>query len=297
MTFHNGIDIPTTFDLEPGAQTVSSQMIETSGEATLLGVRSNDIPLVKVKMSKGSASVVMAAAGYSIDFQSERAYNFSGKAGLVNEKHVNKTRRAIDEKLHYFAAYGDQNLGVTGLLNKTGVTATTSTFDVNSASYANAIDFCMALVTDLSLDTRGVFGTSLTVLCGAKTFHKLARITDPQNADRSVLQAVYSRLQAMGRGYESVRFEPRWELDSAMLENTRFGVMSSGTNRDRWVVYAKSPEVCSRQMEASIAQLFPREYVRTDENGAIVYPMFSVASETQISTLNAIKYIDAPRAV
>ena len=299
LTFHNGIDVPTTFDLQPGAQTVSSELISVYGEAALMGVRSNDVPLVKITMSKGSAPVVMAVAGWSLDFQSQRSYNFSGKAGIVSDRSVKTVRRVLDEKLHYYAAYGDLNLGSTGLLNKSGVTTSVSTYNVNSTAttaFSDTLDYLMAMVLDMAYDTRNVFGEGLTILAPAKAFNKMARITDPQDTSVNVFKAFYDRLRAMGAGYESVQILPRFELDSAMLEQARFGVMASGTNRDRWVVYAKNPDVCARQMEEGMAQLFPQEFVRPDENGAIVYPMFQVASETQVYTTNAIKYIDAPKA-
>lgn len=286
----NGTDIPTTFDLEAGAQTVSVDEIIQYGKAALLSPRAKDIPLVKIDMTKSQAAVVMAVSAWSIDFQSERAFNFSGKRNLVEQRSVNAVRRSIEETLHFFAAYGSQDVGVTGLYNNANVTATVSTFNPNTGTFPEMLDFMLGIILSTVEGTRQTRVPN-TVHVSPNLFNRLAQVNDPQDLKTSVLVALRARLDAAG--YPNIQILRREESASSMLES--YGVMSSGTNRDRVLVYYRDPDTLGRQVESVTPMMFPDAYTRT-EGTEIIYPMFNCATETHVYERNAMRYIDLPKA-
>lgn len=295
LPYVNGDAIPTELTLEPGATSVSVDAIRGYGTAALLSPQGTDIPLVQIDISKDQAPIVMAVAGYRVSFQTQRAYDFTGKSDMITDKSVMMVRRAIDERLNSFAAYGEPAIGARGLYNPVGVTPVVSAFNPNTADYSAWIAFLMGLVLNVSLGTNDL--QIPTDICLSEGIMRAAAlVTDPQNADVSVMQAVRSRLDAMGDLYRNIRFRYAPESNSAVLEAK--GIMTAGTNRDRIVVYRKDLMCLSRQMESSIAQMFPAEYVQ--QNGpdlGITYPMFSCASATQLHETNSLQLIDVTKVV
>lgn len=287
LTIANGVDVPTTADLEEGADTVSVDVVTGYGQAGLLGAESSEIPLVQVNVTKDQAPIVMAVAGYAVSFKTERAYSFSGKSAMVTDKSVLFTRRAIDERLNTFGAYGDAGLGVKGLYNFTGVTPTNSTFDPNTATYTQWIDFLMGLVLDAGINT---FDTTIPtdILISRRMMKRAAAVTNAQEASKNVLQAIADRLAAMD-GYENVKVRSRPESDAATL--LARGVRADNT-RDRVVVYRKDPMSIGRQVESDLAQMMPEKYVFADPKAGMVYPMFSCATATQLYESNSVSYVD-----
>ena len=288
MTFFNGVDIPTTFDLEPGAQSVSVDVVTGYGTAGLLGQESSDIPLVQVNLTKDQFPVVMAVAGYAMGFKSERSYNFSGKADLITDRSVLLVRRAIDERLNWFAAYGDPAIGARGFYNNAQVTVDNNAFNPNTATYSDWITFVLDQV--LGIGTAS-FGTVVPtdILMSRNAIKRAAMVTDPQNANVSALMAIRDRLAAID-GYQNITIRSRPESDASML--TARAVPGITPTKDRIVVYRKDPMAQSRQMEASLAELMPEKYVFADPKANVIYPMFSCASATAVHELNAMKYVD-----
>jgi hypothetical protein len=234
----------------------------------------------------------MAVAGYALGFQAERSYSYSGKSSLITERSVLMVRRAIDERLHYFAAYGEPAVGSTGFYNNAAITPVSSSFNPNTATYSDWISFVLDGVLGIGL---GSYNTIIPdeILFSRNMIKRAMAATDTYNANVSAMVAIRDRLNALD-GYENVRIRSRPESDSATLEAK--GVMASGTNKDRVVVYKKDPMTLARQMESSIAQMMPSKYAFSGGDGRIVYPMFSCASATQIYETNAISYIDVTKA-
>jgi hypothetical protein len=289
LTFANGVDIPTTTDLEAGADAVSVDVVTGYGQAGLLGAESSDIPLVQVNVGKDLAPVVMAVAGYAVGFKTDRAYSFSGKSAIVTDRSVLMVRRAIDERLHFYAAYGDPGLGTRGLINSANVTPTTPAFNPNTADFATWVSFLMDLILGMGMSTNGLT-IPTDVLIPPNMMRRAAGVANA-GGDMNVLSTVRERLDAID-GYQQVAIRSRPEVSSAMLFAK--GVRGSDT-LDRIVIYRKDPMAVARQVESTLAQLMPQKYVFADPKASVVYPMFSCATATQIYETNSISYIDVAK--
>jgi hypothetical protein len=292
LTFANGVDVPTVPTLAPGAESVSVDEISGYGQAGLLGAESSDIPLVQISVGKGISPVVMAVAGYSVGFKADRAYSFSGKSQLVTDRSVLMVRRAIDERLHYFAAYGDAGLGVRGLYNNAAVAPVASAFDPNTADYAAYLTFFMDLILNMGLTTTNL-SIPTDILIPRKMLLRMSKLVKPTGISMGILATIQGDLAAMD-GYSNIRIVTRPESESDNI--TAKAVIGVPANKDRVVVYRKDPMVLERQVENRLAQLMPSKYIFADPKGAINYPMFGCASATQIYETNSISYIDVNKA-
>jgi hypothetical protein len=288
LTFRNGLDIPTTFDLEPGANTVSVDIVTGFGQAGLLGREASEIPLVQVNVTKDQNPIVMAVAGYSMTFSSERAYDFSGRSSLISDYSVLMTRRAIDERIHYFAAYGEKNLNCFGFYNNPLVTVVSPVFTPDTATYSDWVTFLMGQILGFSVRNKT---KPTTIFISRAMMLRAASALNPNNIDVDALTNVKSRLSGMS-GFENFKIEDREESDTDML------TLRSGTaaTKDRCVVFKKNPMALARQMEQSIAEMMPEKYIYNDQKGALVYPMFSAASATHVRDTSALSYIDVTKA-
>jgi len=293
LTFANGIDVPIAFNLAPGAESVSVDEITARGEAGLLGSDSSDIPLVQIAVSKTQAPVVMAVAGYSIGFKSDRAYGFSGKSAMITERSVMAVRRAIDERLNFFIAYGEPSLGIRGFYNNAGVTPIASPFDPNVATYETLVTFFVNLVLSMGLTT---FSQSFPtdIIISRRLLIRLANTRSTTQTTMSALEAVQGAIRAID-GYQGVTLRARPESDSAIL--TQRAVTGVPANRDRIVVYRRDPMVLEAQMESAVAQMMPAKYMYADPKMAMNYPMFACCSAPQIYDPQSVSYVDIVTSV
>jgi hypothetical protein len=288
LPFYDGTDIPVTFDLPPGVQTVSIDFFRAVGEAALIAPGASDIPLVHVAATRDDIPVVAAVSSYETDFFGERANTFAGKETLVQDRRVKAVLRVIAEKIHKFAAVGEPQLGVRGLLNNAQVTLTNSAFNGNTATFNDFVTFFMDIIlTPIFSSNRVAMVDSIRI--SPNLMRKLITSIHPTDANTTALETINKRLAALSRNVSIIE---RPECASSYLEAN--GVQAVGANLDRVLVFYNNEDVLARQMEDAVAQPFPDEYAVVKGTKRF-FPMFAVTSATQIYNLDSLTYITHAR--
>lgn len=293
LPFENGELIPTTADLPPGDEEVGT--LVTTGimgeEAILLAPGASDIPLTPFGMAIDKAGVVLAAKGYSISWQQFRRMMRLGLQSTIENQQIDKVRFAIAQRLNRFAAIGEPALGHTGLFNNSRVTPVNSSFNPNTATYAQWVSFLVDTVLSSGLSNDGeTILAPTTLLMPQKMLVLAAQALNPINGNVSAIQAAADQLRLQFQR-EPLEIVATPYASSDILE--RFRIFPAGTNRDRLVVYTKDESVLSRRIENKVAQLVDERFMPSvTQNMTQIYPMFSASSATMIHDPTGIRYIN-----
>lgn len=295
--FENGTLIPTTGDLPPGKDQVGALFMggNLGEEAILLAPGAADIPLTPVTLTTDNYPVVMAAKGYAVMWQEARTQDSLKIRQLVENRKIDIVRSEIAKRLNRFAAIGEPVLGYTGLYNNPNVSVTVSSFNPNTATYSQWVEFLIdtILSAGLSADGETVLEPD-TILLSQRMRVLASRIMNPQNGDVSALDAAIEQLGTSAAG-NAASFIRSPFSSSDILEKYR--VFTPGTNRDRIVIYTKDPAVVSRRIESTVAQLVDEQFLAPTQGLTRIFPFFSCSSGTMIHDAAGIKYIDVVKAV
>jgi hypothetical protein len=307
LPFENGTLIPTIADLPPGKDQVNAIFLGGSigPEAILLAPGASDIPLTPVSFTTDQVPVIMAAKGYSVQWQESRTLEaFTGVAGgkdleeLVEDTKIDAVRFGIASRLNRYAVYGEPVLGPahTGLYNNPNVGVTSSSFNPNTATYSEWVSFLVDILLSSGLSNDGeTVMPPTTILMSQRALIRAAQVFNPQNGLISVLEAVRTQIVLPGNINRTVEFVQSPWSNAQMLE--RFGIFAPGTNKDRMVVYTKDKSVLRRRIEDPVVQLVDERFLAPTQALTRIYPYFSCSSVTFILNPTGIRYIDTPRAL
>ncbi|MBD2076208.1 DUF2184 domain-containing protein [Phormidium sp. FACHB-592] len=293
LPFESGTDIPTMPDLMPGAHELVSTVINDVGDAKILADGAFDFPLVDATASEDRHRVVMAVAGFHIDFQAERRemYALSNAAATLRVRQYDQKMktciRAIQERRNRIAAFGDTKLNMTGLLNNANVTPNNSSFDPYTATTATTMaDFFINEVQDFYSGSSDVFFPSVALVSNTLFFRLISLVMS--GTATTVKDHIEKALSEEGIKFE---IRKRQECSAAKLEAN--GVLAPGTNKDRIVLYSLDPEVVERHIE--MIQMVPIKYVEV-HGLKTIYPMFGCTTETIVNYPGAFAYIDVAKS-
>lgn len=120
--------LPTTNEVDTGAETYSFETTDYRGEAKAITNYADDLPHVETDGDKVIHKVQAYGNGYSYSIQDLRRAAFSGKP--LSARKARAARRLWERKLDSVAAFGDPTFGIaSGALNNS---------DVNIEALANA---------------------------------------------------------------------------------------------------------------------------------------------------------------
>lgn len=289
LVFDNGMYLPQTGDLPPGANDIVSELEDARGEAAIIADDTDDIPLVDVKISEDKNPVVRIADGFKYSDREIEAALYAASNGQritnLRERRMINAVRAINIKSHLLGAYGDAAHGVSGILNNPNVPVVNSS--TNLYDPATTPDQILAFFSDRFSAIRT--STYLTaapnvVLVPDKLHTRLITAYRNTASDSSIKQLILTALSSLG--LRDIR--PINEASSAELE--RFGVHAPETNKDRLVFYNLGPDGFMRKFTP---------YRQTEpERRALAYYVFlvkyvsSVINEYPEESL----YVDIPKA-
>lgn len=293
LLFENGVLIPTHTDLKPGAKEVVQDQIEEYGEAKLMSSEASDIPLVEITASENNYRVFKAMAGFGYSYDEEAAAAMARANNVrydVRTIKMTTAARVIAERLNNLAAYGSTAVGVTGLVNNANVTLTDSSFDPYDANSTaeDIADFILEEVTEIAVASNNV--EDPTDLLVSTRFWGLCRRLTMKDSAVTVLDFIRERLEDSDVPNGIKNIYPRPELLSEKLEAA--GVQSSGTNKDRFVLYPRDEVVLERHIR--ITEMLPFDFTEV-RNGRRIYPMRGCSTETIINYPGAIRYVDSPK--
>lgn len=231
--------IPTSNDVNTGANEFSWEETDEVGEAKIIANYGDDLPTADVSGTKQTRPVVPVGVSYLYTLQDIRRAAFAGKP--LSARKAQAARRAFERKVDAIAAVGAPDWGIaTGFLNATGVAvqalASAGTWATKIAANTPAL-----VLNDLNLLVRAVYVDSKelwrpdTVLLPTLQFMQVSQTRMAADTGETILEAFL-------RANPFVTRVDSWnKLDGA-------GVGPS----DRAVAFASDPEV--------VEHIIPQEF-------------------------------------
>ena len=248
LRFETGEIVPTSLDLQPGAELVMQELLDEMAQALILA-DAMDIPMVELGMTEKYYKTYMVAAGYYFTWKSTRGLNYAGKLQAVASRKLALVSRAIAERIHRFAAVGDVRINERGFLNSDRVPVRASSFDPNSGLTANILrSFLIDAIWNGYTNRTGYTRFPSHILISPKLYRLGTDLLMPDSAVSvidSVRQSIMSGDTTVAAPSLTISQAP--ECSAQYLEAT--GVQPPATGKDRIVVYSRDPLVVTRQAE------------------------------------------------
>lgn len=238
-----GMYFPATADLEVGAEALIEETADSSGGTAFLSDTADDFPLVDASISEKSFKTysLVAGAGWTVE-----ELNKDAKAGRNIRLHrMNALKRSFAERIHNLSVFGDSDRGYTGLLSSTDVPLNSSSYNPNTASFQDHIDFFTEEYTAVRASTNLVAFPD-TVLIPEKLRAKWAS-TVLSGTNISVLSFIMDNY-GQSAGGSLRRIVTVNEVQSSFLEDN--GVHAASTNKDRMMILPADPQAVERKFYA-----------------------------------------------
>lgn len=270
-------------DLDPGATSIVEQVVDERGEAKLMSDDADDIPLVEVSINENKYQVYVVALGYRYGVM-QLLRQARSNLDINREKSV-QTDRGIREKIHRLLLFGDVNRGTTGLYNDAGVPITTGTYDANTASWQDHIDFVreeLARVSNRNEMTDNVD----TMIIPNNLWYIWSTTYQTNDSGKTVIQAIRETLGQSGGGTLR-QILAKNECRADLLE--QFGVKAPGTDEDRIIYLPANEDAVDRMFS-------PMSYLEPQLRGLNYYVYaYAATTETMIHYPESCAYSDIPK--
>jgi len=274
-----GMYIPAASSLEEGTTEIKEELFEAVGKAAQTDLFSGDIPVVQTSINEETYQVHMFALAY--------AYNIIGlardaKAGRpLNMKRVLYVDRGLRQATHELILFGNKKRGTTGLYNNASVPVATTTYNPNTATWQQHLDFFTEKLTDVMVNNFLSAGTDY-VLTSYRHIQKLKTTYQSADSGLSAYEAIMKTNDI--KGLIGVN-----ESSAPLLE--RFGIQAAGTDFDRMIFMPEDANVISH---ARFAPNF-LEPERRELNYKVV--AYSGCSELIITAPTEMLYVPIPSVV
>lgn len=133
--------------------------LDSVGQANWFNGGAQDVPHAELLREKFETSVSMAAIGYRYNLEELGKAQLLGM-NLTTEK-ANAARRASEEFIDRIAFVGDPSKGMLGLVNQTGVTASTAPADGTGSATTFASKTPDQVLRDINAALTGIFTGTL----------------------------------------------------------------------------------------------------------------------------------------
>ena len=115
--------IPVSFDVDPGADTITYFQYDAVGMAKIVESYAKDFPRVNVRKKKFTSPIESLGDSYGYSIQDIRKARMSGQP--LEQREANAAKKGIMQKEDSIAAFGDAKTGLQGLFNHPNVTEVT----------------------------------------------------------------------------------------------------------------------------------------------------------------------------
>lgn len=283
LRFESGEVCPIIYDLVPGANTITQDIIDSVGEAKILADEAFDIPLVDISAEQDEYRVIRVAGAFHYTMQQIDAARFANVP--LRDRKIQAVRMAISQRLNTFYAYGNSTMGLPGFLNNPNVDIVDSSF--NPYDSANDVDdfsdFFVDLLGQIINDSLMTETPNRWIIPSLlKTRLVKLRIA---NTNLNAYQYVAGALNDLSPGFQILAIN---EVRSQFLEAN--GIHASGLNKDRFVLYDASGETA--EIHADTVQTAPTEY----SNMRYMTPMYQCTSPVIIQRTASMKYVQVAKA-
>ena len=257
--------------------------LDSVGQATWFNGGAQDVNHAELLREKFETSVSMAAIGYRYNLEELGKAQLLGM-NLTTEK-ANAARRASEEFIDRIAFVGDPSKGMLGLVNQTGVTASTAPADGTGSATTFASKTPDQVLRDINAALTGIFTGTLG-----------AEIADTLLLPYSVLLDLSTRRIDAVNQTTILEWVERNNIytrttGQALTIRGLFGYLDTagaGSTR-RMIAYRRSPEVLKMHMPA------PFRFLPVWQIGPMVFevPGFFRLGGVDVRRPAAVRYLDA----
>jgi hypothetical protein len=286
-----GMYLPPATPLEMGVTSIVERIYEGVGEGVEISDLSDDIPMVSVTQQETSFNVHHFALsyGYTIMQLAREA-----KAGTsLNPRQIEKVDRGLRQMVHNqllfgVAAAGKRNArGSKGLYNNPLVPISATTYNPNTATWQQHIDFIMARVTEVEIRNQLASGVR-RILTDKRHLLKLSTTYQSGDSGKSVMTALTEILKMSNPNFEGI-YAVNESSHDVLLS---FGVNTVPANRTTRMILMPDD-----QNVISYGRIAP-DYLEPERRGvSFKVAAISGCSELIIHAPNELGYVDFPEAL
>lgn len=276
----NGEIIPSTGDIEEGAESIIAEFIAQVGEASLMSDVAGDLPLVDISVSEDKYPIVAPVTAFTY---SVMQLNSAMKANrnLTEMKGI-AAKRAIDEKGHKVAIYGSTKHKMPGLLNNDAVPLVDTSFNVATASADELVDFVATQLNRVTTSSQQI--ESVDTILVSDSMRKAMVTKRLSGTSDSVLTYLLANYGA-STGGSLRRILAKNELAPALL--AEFGVRADAT-KERMVFMPSNPDAVQRHFSL-ITMMEPQAH-----GVNFLVPCYNYISPTIMHYPGSLLYVDVP---
>lgn len=276
----DGSIIPSTGDLEEGADVVIAEFIERYGEAAFMSDEADDIPLVDIAIGEDKYPVMAPVTSFKYTVMELNAA-IKARRDLTGMREMT-AKRALDEKAHKFAVYGSAKHNIPGLLNNPNVPLVDSTFNANTATADDLVDFIGTQITSVTTRSQQVEAID-TIVVSDTLRNKLVknRLSGTSQSALGYLLENYGTTT----GGSLRRIIAKSEMAPELL--AQYGVRPDAT-KERILMIPSNPEAVERHFSLPVImepQIQGTKYL---------VPCYNMVSPTIFHYPGSCLYIDIP---
>lgn len=278
LPFANGTYLPAFGDLEIGAQYSTKEVVDMFGEAKIYSETSSDIAMVSTTIDEQGYRNFTFVAGTKwseTELEKGRLATKNGSSVDVVTQRTNFIPRVFDEAIQKFILVGSAKHGVTGFFNNPNVPVTNSSYNPNSGTAQDALDFLLDVMSG-SRERTNLVSSVRFLLVPDKLRLKWGTLFLP-NTSVSVLEkalAIYGR----GTGGTLEGIVSLNECRSDILE--AYGRNANGTNKDLVMALPVDPMAARRSfnnrrptpLEGPTDMVYKRYYLQGTSEVKFDYP-------------------------
>jgi len=145
------------------ARTVTFYSSDTVGKAGWFNANSTNMPRADVNMAQHNHSIQMAAIGYGYNLEEISFAKLAGPVGSLDQERMFAARRAYEQFMYGLVVAGDSTKNMGGLINYSGVTATTAPADGTGSATTFASKTGDQIARDINNELSGMQEGSLGI--------------------------------------------------------------------------------------------------------------------------------------
>jgi len=229
-----------TTTVGPADDLYTYRVMDRVGKFKTIQDRARDLPRVDITRKEITQRVISIGASYGYTVQEVKAARSRGLP--LQESRVTAFRRAYEERVNDIALYGDTDTGLQGFLNNTDIDKlnVTDSWITNGSTADEMLTLLNTAVTYMVNGTKMIEKPN-TMLMAYEDWHKLNTTPRSSTSDTTVLSYFLAN-------------DPYITSIIPLNELNDF----SGANKNRMVVYNRSPEKLKLMMPQML-ETFPPE--------------------------------------
>lgn len=145
------------------ARTVTFYSANSVGKADWFNANETNMPRSDVDLTQHNHAIQMAAIGYGYNLEEISFAKLAGPVGNLDQERMFAARRAYEQFMYGLVVAGDTNKNMGGLINYTGVTATTAPADGTSSATTFASKTGDQIARDINTALTSINVSSLGV--------------------------------------------------------------------------------------------------------------------------------------